>query len=279
MTLQIIILGLIFLSVIFAGLSVWLLVGNKGASTDRIRERLQGVRQVEEYNLGDNLAEREKEKQQKKEEKRKVVKQKAFSNIPALQDKIGGQEWAELLNAQLRQADMPISVAQFGAICFGAGLFGAIITIIWQGSFSLLYTPPAFLILAAAPYLYVHFTVKSRIKKFGSQFPDALDLLSSCVKSGQSLNAAIQNVADEMPDPVADEFSIMADELTFGEEQGKVLEHLRKRLNTEDVQVFCTALMIQKETGGNLSEVLDGLQNTIRERFRILRQVRTLTAQ
>jgi tight adherence protein B len=121
--------------------------------------------------------------------------------------------------------------------------------------------------------------VTVRAKKFDAQFPDALDLLSSCVKSGMSLNAAVQNVAEEMPDPVADEFRIIADQLTFGEDLSKVLHRFADRMDSEDVQVFTTALMIQKETGGNLSEILDGLQQTIRERFRILRQVKTLTAQ
>jgi tight adherence protein B len=78
---------------------------------------------------------------------------------------------------------------------------------------------------------------------------------------------------------MADEFRRMADELTFGEDLTKVLEHFSQRINTEDAQVFCAALQIQKDTGGNLSEVLDGLQKTIRQRFRILRQVKALTAQ
>jgi tight adherence protein B len=139
--------------------------------------------------------------------------------------------------------------------------------------------PVAFALFGLAPYGYLMVTVTRRVKKFSAQFADALDLLAGCVKSGQSLNAAIQNVADEMPDPIGDEFRIMADELTFGEDLSKVLAHLRDRMNTEDVQIFCTALQIQKDVGGNLTEVLDGLQKTIRERFRILRQVKTLTAQ
>jgi len=82
-----------------------------------------------------------------------------------------------------------------------------------------------------------------------------------------------------MPDPIGDEFKIMADELSLGVDLGEALRHLNQRINTSDVQFFCTALVIQKEVGGNLSEVLDGLQKTIRERFRILRQVKVLTAQ
>ena len=270
---------LICLAVGFAGLSAWLLLGNKDTMSHTVKERLKGVQQISEYNLGDSLAVAEKQKKEKKEKRRDIVRQKAFSNIPALQEKFGQEAWAEKLHSRLRQAQLPLSVTTFLLACGAFGLTGAGLTILWHKGPHPLLTPLAFAAFAAVPYLYLNMTVAMRLKKFRLQFPDALDLLSSCVKSGQSLNAAIQNVADEMPDPVADEFRIMADELTFGGDLLKVLAHFRHRLNTEDVQVFCTALQIQKESGGNLSEVLDGLQKTMRERFRILRQVKTLTAQ
>ena len=94
-----------------------------------------------------------------------------------------------------------------------------------------------------------------------------------------TLNTAILNVAEETPDPVSDEFRIISDELNLGLDMSDVLRRFQQRVATQDVQFFVTALLIQGETGGNLSEVLDGLQKTIRERFRILRQVKTLTAQ
>jgi tight adherence protein B len=133
--------------------------------------------------------------------------------------------------------------------------------------------------MGAAPIIYVLFKVRRRLKSFGRQLPDALDLLSSSVRGGLSLNAAIQNVADEMPDPLGDEFKIVFDELQFGVNFDTAMQHLMTRVNTPDVKFFATAMVIQKETGGNLSEVLDGLQKTIRNRFRILGQVKTLTAQ
>ncbi len=276
---EILILTLVFVAVAFAGLGVWLLVGNKGVMSQRMQQRLRGVRQIAEYNLGDSLAEAERQKQRDKERQRNILKKKAFSDIPVLEERFGKGPWAEKLNAHLRQAQLPLTVLSFLLICAVSGALGGMLTLMWSRGFHLLITPMAFGLFAVAPFMYLRFTVAARQKKFGFQFPDTLDLLSSSVKSGQSLNAAVQNVAEEMPDPVADEFRIMADELTFGEDLSKVLTHFRQRMNTEDVQVFCTALQIQKETGGNLSEVLDGLQKTIRERFRILRHVKSLTAQ
>ena len=277
---QIVILALVFFAVAFGGLGVWLLLGHRETGgTSRVRERLKGVRQIRDYNLGDTLAVAEERKKKSKEKRREIVRKKAFSDIPMLQEKFGAKPWVERLNARLRQAQLPLTVVQFVSICAGTGLVGALLSVVWARGIHPLFTPVAFAVLGIAPYGYLMITVTRRVKKFGVQFADALDLLAGCVKSGQSLNAAIQNVADEMPDPVGDEFRIMADELTFGEELSKVLSHFSDRMETEDVQIFCTALQIQKDVGGNLTEVLDGLQKTIRERFRILRQVKTLTAQ
>jgi tight adherence protein B len=156
---------------------------------------------------------------------------------------------------------------------------GAAVSLIWRRSFDPILAFIFAVILGSAPAIYTYVKVRHRLKRFNAQLPDALDLLSSSVKGGQSLNSAVQNVADEMPDPVGDEFKILADELTFGVAFDAALRHLMTRVNSPDVRFLATALMIQKETGGNLSEVLDGLQKTIRERFRILGQVKTLTAQ
>jgi tight adherence protein B len=273
------ILSLIFLSVSFAGVAVWMLVVNRDSTSKRVRQRLQGVRKVEDYNLGESLASAEDQKREKKKEKRKAVKQRALGNVPILEKKFGHRPWVERLNSRLRQAQLPISVTSFLMICGGCALLGGLLTVVWYAGLHPAVTPLTMLAFGAGPYIYLLITVAQRIKRFNLQFPDALDLLSSSVKSGQSLNNAIQNVADEMPEPVSEEFGIMADEMTFGEEPGSVLKNFQHRMGTEDVQVFCTALQIQRETGGNLSEVLDGLQKTIRERFRILRQVKTLTAQ
>ena len=273
------ILALVFVAVLLGTLGVWLLVGNRESSSDRIQMRLKGVHQIKDYELGESLAVAEDKKKQARDKRKDITRKKAFSDIPVLENRFGAKPWAEKLSAKLRQAQMPLTVTAFLLICVAAGGVGALLTVALHSKAHPLLTPLGFFMFAVAPYLYLTVAVSSRIKRFGLQFPDALDLLSSSVKSGQALNAAIQNVAEEMPDPVGDEFKIISDELTFGVEMADALRHLSHRLDTSDVQFFCTALLIQKETGGNLSEVLDGLQKTIRERFRILRQVKVLTAQ
>jgi len=270
---------LIGLAVFLAATGIWLMVGGQSGSKSQIQLRLQGVRQIKAYELGSDLAQEQKKKDAARAKKKEVLKKKAFSDIPVLDRKLKATPWAERLSAQLRQANLPLTVSTFMLICLAAGMFALSLTVLWRGRFDPLVAPLATLLIGAVPYAYVRFAVRRRLKKFCLQFPDALDLLSSSVKGGLSINAAVQNVADEMPDPTSEEFGIMADELAFGVELSEALRHLAARVPTPDIKFFTTAVMIQKETGGNLSEILDLLQTTIRERFRILGQVRTLTAQ
>lgn len=276
---QIVLVLLILLAVGFATVSIWLLIGVRSSAAQKIQLRMKGVRQIKDYELGDALAETEKQKKADQEKRRAIIKKKAFSDIPALEEQFGTKPWAEKLGARLRQAQLPVTVSTFLLICFAFGAVGGLTAVILAGGINLLFVPMGFVGMGILPYGYLSIAVARRINKFSMQFPDALDLLSSSVKSGQALNVAVQNVADEMPDPIGDEFKIISDELTFGVELSEALRRFQQRVHTPDVQFFGTALLIQKETGGNLAEVLDGLQKTIRERFRILRQVRTLTAQ
>ena len=273
------VLALVFFAVLFALCGVWLLVSQRRTARDRINTRLLGVKQVKRYELGDALAETREREEKKRQQRKEAIRKKAFSDIPAVDKALKGTTWAEKLDGMLIQAQLPISVASFMALSGMLAAMGAAVALIWRHYFDPVLALLFGLLLGGAPAIYIYLKVRHRIKRFNGQLPDALDLLSSSVKGGQSLNAAVQNVADEMPDPVGDEFKILADELTFGVPFDTALRHLMSRIGSPDVRFLATALMIQKETGGNLSEVLDGLQKTIRERFRILGQVKTLTAQ
>ncbi len=276
---QIVILVLVVFAVLFLLLGVWLLIGQGSAGKARVMVRLKGVQQIKKYELGDALAETREMQLQKRQERKEALKKQAYSDVPILDRVLKRTSWAEKLNGMLIQSQFPITVTAFLSLSGLLAALGVAITIVWRRSFDPLLSLIIALVLGAVPFVFVSLKVRLRLKKFGSQLPDALDLLSSSVKAGQSLNAAIQNVGDEMPDPIADEFRLMSDELTFGVTFEMALAHLRTRVSTPDVRFFVTAMLIQKETGGNLSEVLDGLQKTIRERFRILGQVKTLTAQ
>lgn len=117
-----------------------------------------------------------------------------------------------------------------------------------------------------------------RIDKFEEQFPEALDLLSRAVRAGHAFSAGMKMVADELQDPVGPEFRKSFDEQNYGLPLKESLNGLADRIPLLDVKFFATAVLIQRETGGNLAEILDNLANVVRERFKIRRQVRVHTA-
>lgn len=118
-----------------------------------------------------------------------------------------------------------------------------------------------------------------RLQLFEKQFPDALDMLTRSIRSGYALSQAIQLVAEEMPEPTAQEFRRVGEEIRVGVDPGDALAGLRRRMPTDDTGFFCTAVAIQRSAGGNLAEILDRLSEVIRERFRLLSQARILSSQ
>ena len=128
------------------------------------------------------------------------------------------------------------------------------------------------------PTLYLFRRRISRFKKFEEQFPEALDLLSRAIRAGHAFQTAMGMVADELPPPVGPEFRKTYDRQNFGLPLRDALNELTERVSILDVRFFVTAVLIQRETGGNLAEILDNLAQVVRERFKILRQVRVHTA-
>jgi tight adherence protein B len=118
----------------------------------------------------------------------------------------------------------------------------------------------------------------ARLYKFEEQFPEALDLLSRGIRAGHAFSAGMKMVADELGDPVGPEFRKAFDEQNYGLPLKESLNNLAERIPLLDIRFFSTAVLIQRETGGNLSEILDNLANVVRERFKIRRQVRVHTA-
>jgi tight adherence protein B len=142
---------------------------------------------------------------------------------------------------------------------------------------------PIFWMIAALigsflPYAWLRHKRTKRMKRFEEQFPEALDLLSRAIRAGHAFQTAMGMVADELPSPVGVEFKKAFEQQNFGLPLGDVLNQMAERVPILDVKFFVTAVMIQRETGGNLAEILDNLAHVVRERFKILRQVRVHTA-
>jgi tight adherence protein B len=132
---------------------------------------------------------------------------------------------------------------------------------------------------ASLPYFYLRRRRKALAEAFESEFPEALDLLTRAIRAGHPLTAGLRMVAEEGPDRAALEFGKSFEEHRFGLPFEDALLGLVDRVGLVDVRIFATAVLIQRESGGNLAEILDKLASTIRDRFTIRRQLRVYTAQ
>jgi len=129
------------------------------------------------------------------------------------------------------------------------------------------------------PHLVLRFLRNRRWKIFGSQFPDALDMIVRSLRAGHPVPIAITMVAREMKDPIGSEFGIVADEITYGADLETALRNLYFRIGQDDLPLFVTAVAIQGTTGGNLGEILENLSGVIRQRFKMRRKIRALAAE
>jgi tight adherence protein B len=134
-------------------------------------------------------------------------------------------------------------------------------------------------LLSPLPYMYVLYRKGLRMRAFAQEFPDALDLLVSALRAGLAFSAAMQIVAEESPDPVRGEFAITVEEQSLGIDMREALVNLTHRVDSLDLRFFVTAVLLQRDTGGNLAEILQNTSILIRERFRILGDIKTFTAQ
>jgi tight adherence protein B len=131
----------------------------------------------------------------------------------------------------------------------------------------------------AFPYLVLRFLRARRQKRFGAQFPDALDMIVRSLRAGHPVPIAIGMVAREMRDPIGSEFGIVVDEITYGADLESALRSLYFRIGQDDLPLFVTAVAIQGSTGGNLGEILENLSGVIRQRFKMRRKIRALAAE
>jgi tight adherence protein B len=206
-----------------------------------------------------------------------VLKSKLLSDVPYLNILLSKLNLSLWIDKRLRQAGMKINVGTFVLVCsilFALGVaFGVLRR--WPLLIALLVG----FILFCIPLIVVSVKRDTRIKNFMSQFPDALEMFARSLRAGHSFTGAIQMVAQEMPDPVGPEFQKVFDEQNLGVSLRQALIGLVERIDTLDVKFFVTAILIQRETGGNLAEIVDKLSYVIRERFRVQGQLKIHTAQ
>lgn len=177
----------------------------------------------------------------------------------------------------LDQADIPIPPAKFAVLCLAAFVGGAMSCILTP--LPILLAPFAGALCAALPLSWLVMKRKKRLAKFGRQMPEALDLLSRSLRAGHSLNAGFGLVASELEAPLATEFSRAFEEQNFGIPLDEAIEDMADRIPNMDLRFFATAIVLQRQTGGDLAEILDKISHLIRERLMILGQVQALTGE
>lgn len=205
-----------------------------------------------------------------------IVLRPAEGPLPLVDRAIGRTRAGSRLAVLVEQAGVRTTP---GAIVLASVLLGVVAAL---GGQLLLRVPAALLVTvplgAAAPVLWLRQRRSSRLTAFEEQFPDALDLVSRAIRAGHSFQTALGMAADELRPPVGPEFRKSFDQQNFGLPLREALEGLTRRVPLVDVKFFVTAVAIQRDSGGNLAEILDNLSRVVRERFKIQRQVRVHTA-
>jgi tight adherence protein B len=204
-------------------------------------------------------------------------KSEVFSGIPWLNKKLLSFQLAPALYRLLNQADLKWTIGQLMSMCIACFVFPGYLVYLKTHSF--LAGIGVGLVLGFMPVAWALHKRSARFNKFLAGLPEALDLMVSAMRAGHSLIAAMGLVARECPPPVGVEFKSCFEEQNYGLEVKTALDNLLERVPLQDLRIVCTAIMIQKESGGNLAEVLDKTAHVIRERFRLKRQIMVHTAQ
>ena len=205
----------------------------------------------------------------------RILKERRASQLAFLNRLLTGKPATAVITRELQRAGSEQTV--------GAFLLTSVLTafVAWYiGSrFALVIGLVLGLLGAATPLFYLRWQQGRRIKKFEAQLPECIDMLVNAMKAGYSLQAAMKFVGDEMPAPLGPVFARFYDEQRLGVDVRLALQNMRDRMDTLDMRMFVTSLLIQRETGGNLSEIMGNLATRMRERAGIRGQIETLTAE
>jgi tight adherence protein B len=247
----------VFIVVALAAFGLGSIFDQRNARARLLKERLAKERKAPDLVPQEELA---------------LLRDEQLSQIPALDNLL-----RRSTRKMLEQAGMSTRAGNFLAISAASGIATTFLAyalsrrveIAWVGM----------LLGFVLPYAYSSYRRTKRFEKFEELFPEAIDTLARAVRAGHAFTTALEMITDEVADPVAGEFRQLYEEQKFGMPVRDALLNLTERVPLVDVKFFVTAVMLQRETGGNLAEILDNLSYVIRERFKIQRQVRVYTAQ
>jgi tight adherence protein B len=259
---------LVFVVVALGVFVVVSLLDQRSAQARLLRERLATVQQAAARAPSEELA---------------LLRDEMLSKIPALDSLLRRSSRISNLQPFLEQANLKIRAGNILVLCVVSALALAAVGFLAAGSLpvnqALLFAAVGLVLGGFLPYSYASYRRTKRFQKFEELFPEAIDTLARAVRAGHAFTTALELIANELSEPIASEFRKLFEEQKFGLPVRDALMNLAERVPLVDVKFFVTAVMLQRETGGNLAEILDNLSYVIRERFKIMRQVRVYTAQ
>jgi tight adherence protein B len=194
-----------------------------------------------------------------------------------LQDIVASSATGERLSHYVRTSGMQVSAVELL-------LLSGVLAAIGFALPALIGRPPILgaaiaLALGAAPWLRVAMVRNARIQRFEQQFPEALDMMGRAMRAGHAFPTAVKMCGEEMSEPMGRDFRILSDEMNYGVPAAEALQNLATRVPLPDVSYFVVAVMIQRESGGNLAELLDSISNILRQRMKLMGEIRTLSAE
>jgi tight adherence protein B len=254
---------LVFIVVALGAFAIFSLLDERSARARVLRERLSTDQETAERKATQDLA---------------LVRDEMLSRIPAFDTLLRRSERVSALQKLLAQADLQVRAGNFLLLCVVSGVVLAAAVLLFV-HVDVLFAWVGLIIGLFLPYSYASYKRNRRFEKFEELFPEAIDTLARAVRAGHAFTTALELIGNEVSEPVAGEFRALFEEQKFGLPVRDALMNLVDRVPLVDVKFFVTAVMLQRETGGNLAEILDNLSYVIRERFKIMRQVRVYTAQ
>ena len=227
--------------------------------------------------LKERLADERKAPERTPEEELALMRDEQLSQIPALDNLLRRSARVSDIQKMLAQGGLTMRAGNFIGLCAVSGVVATILAYVFSKRVDVAWV--ALLVGFVLPYSYASMKRQKRFDKFEELFPEAIDTLARAVRAGHAFTTALEMITNEVSEPIAGEFRQLYEEQKFGMPVRDALLNLTERVPSVDVKFFVTAVMLQRETGGNLAEILDNLSYVIRERFKIQRQVRVYTAQ
>ena len=252
-------LALVFLGTIGLLVGTWTFVNRSSlTASDAALERLREVEQAQDA-------------------ARNILRDESVSTLPGLDRLLGGRDITNRLTEKLQNAGVEMTA---GSLVLGMGISALLLMVIgrWITN-SIIGAAIGTGIGLFLPIFWLGMKEQKRLFQFQEQLPEAIDMLVSAMKAGYSFQAAMKFIGEEVPGPLGPEFARFYEEQRLGMEVRSALLSLQERVNSLDLRMFVTAILIQRETGGNLSEVLGKIATLMRERSALKGEIRTLTAE